>query len=156
MYDEIDGAQSTSSTDCSEVAVADKDLAKKKTDKDLAKKKTDNNLAKKKAKQVDDRQKKEAKLAAANRMAEKIFSHQAAECVKCKLLSEEISSVKGELEKRAKQLEDLKRNENLKDQQLVESQEKIADLESSVKAKKRVIDSLEKEKVEQAKRIKSG
>ena len=39
MHDEIDDAQSTSSTDSSEVTVADKDLAKKKADKELAKKK---------------------------------------------------------------------------------------------------------------------
>ena len=135
MYEENDGALSTSS---GEVAVADKDLAKKK------------------AKKADERKKKEAKIAAANRMAEKIFSHQAAECVKCKLLAEELSGVKGELENRARQLQFMKRSETLKDQQLLESQEKIANLESSVRAKKRVIDNLEKEKAEQVKRIKPG
>ena len=67
-------------------------------------------------------------------MAEKIFSHQAAKCLNCKLLTEEFCDAKGELDKGARHLEDMKRNEKLEDQQLLELQQNIGDL----KAKKRL------------------
>jgi len=86
-------------------------------------------------------------------MAGKIFSQQA-ECLKCKALTKELCDIKGELQNRERQLEDKEREVIQKQQQLMETQEKLADLESSLKAKKRVIDNLEKEKVEQAKRVK--
>ena len=116
----------------------------------------DNNRATKKARQEDNKKKKEAKIAAVNKMAETIFGHPAAECMKCKTLTQELCGIKDEMEKREKQLKDMERDVKLKEQQLSESQERIGDLQSSLKAKKRVIDNLEKELAEPAKKVKSG
>ena len=142
MFDHINDEVSSSSSEMAiqpdnEVAVAEKNTTKK-------------------ARKEDSKKKREAKIAAVNQMAAKIFSKQAAECVKCKTLTKDLCGIKGELEKREKQLEDTERDVQLKEKRLSESQEKLADLQSSLKAKKRVIDNLEKEKVEQVKRIKSG
>ena len=90
MFDHINDEVSSSSSEMAiqpdnEVAVAEKNTTKK-------------------ARKEDSKKKREAKNAAVNQMAAKIFSKQAAECVKCKTLTEELCGIKGELEKREKQL----------------------------------------------------
>ena len=108
--------------------------------------------ATKKARKEDDRKKKEARIAASTKMAQEIF---AAECSKCKALTEELSVIKCDLKKAERQLEEKERDVKDKEGQLLESLEKLSDATSALQAKKRVIDTLEKEVV-QAKRVKSS
>ena len=71
--------------------------------------------ATKKARKEDSRKKKEAKIAAASKMAEDIFG---ADCVKCKALKEELSVIKCKLLETERQLAEKDREVNDKEGQM--------------------------------------
>ena len=66
---------------------------------------------KKKARKEDDKNKKDVRIAAANKMTEKIFAQELTECIKC-------NAHKGKLERKEKQIDDMKRQINEKEHQL--------------------------------------
>ena len=69
-----------------------------------------------KARKEDDKKIKDARIAASTKMAEDVFG---AECLKCKVLTEELPAIKCELKKTERQLEDKKRD--VKDEKLADT-----------------------------------
>lgn len=63
----------------------------------------------KEGKKEEDKKRKETRIAAANKITASIF---AAECVKCKTLTEELFGTKRELERAERQLEDKEKQLN--------------------------------------------
>ena len=98
--------------------------------------------AAKKARKEDSRKKKEAKIAAAGKMAEDIFG---ADCMRCKVLKEELSAIKSKLLETERQLAVKDREVNDKEGQMRELQEELSDVTSSLQAKKAVVDTLQKQ-----------
>ena len=73
-------------------------------------------------------------------MAEDIFG---AECVKCKALKEELPIIKCKLQETERRFAEKDREVKDKEGQMLESQEKLLDITSSLEAKKVVIDNLQ-------------